>query len=147
MLPVKEFRGKSPEFWAVVKLVSQEIGYSHRATQELPSRIRAYTCPMSSPRFENGVSNPATMTSWLKMCPGTQRREPTYPGLNQPRTTWEIKEHYGTTTFGSRVADGVYETALDGYELNDLRDVGVEVEHYLFLDDRFTWWERCRLHR
>jgi len=54
---------------------------------------------------------------------------------------WEIKEYYGTKTFGSRVADGVYETALDGYELNDLRSVGVEVEHYLFLDDYFTWWE------
>ncbi len=64
-----------------------------------------------------------------------------YPGLNQPHAAWEIKEYYGTTTFGSRVADGVYETALDGYELNELRDVGVEVEHYLFLDDRFTWWD------
>ena len=29
---------------------------------------------------------------------------------------WEIKEYYYTTTFGSRVADGVYETLLDGLE-------------------------------
>jgi len=64
-----------------------------------------------------------------------------YPDVNQPHAAWEIKEYYGTTTFGSRVADGVYETALDGYELNDLREVGVDVEHYLFLDDRFTWWD------
>jgi len=64
-----------------------------------------------------------------------------YPEINHPHATWEIKEYYGTKTFGSRVADGVYETALDGYELNDLRAVGVEVEHYLFLDDHFTWWE------
>ena len=64
-----------------------------------------------------------------------------YPDVNAPVATWEIKEYYGTKTFGSRVADGVYETALDGYELNDLRSVGVEVEHYLFLDDYFTWWE------
>jgi hypothetical protein len=64
-----------------------------------------------------------------------------YPDVNAPIATWEIKEYYGTTTFGSRVADGVYETALDGYELNDLRSVGVEVEHYLFLDDYYTWWE------
>ncbi len=63
-----------------------------------------------------------------------------YPTLNHPHAAWEVKEYYGTTTFGSRVADGVYETALDGYELNDLRDVGVNVEHYLFLDDRWTWW-------
>lgn len=64
-----------------------------------------------------------------------------YPDVNHPHAAWEIKEYYGTTTFGSRVADGVYETALDGYELNDLRSEGIEVEHYLFLDDRFTWWE------
>jgi hypothetical protein len=63
-----------------------------------------------------------------------------YPDVNHPHAAWEIKEYYGTKTFGSRVADGVYETALDGYELNDLRSEGVEVEHYLFLDDRFTWW-------
>jgi hypothetical protein len=64
-----------------------------------------------------------------------------YPDVNHPHAAWEIKEYYGTKTFGSRVADGVYETALDGYELNDLRSEGVEVEHYLFLDDRFTWWD------
>jgi len=63
-----------------------------------------------------------------------------YPDVNHPHAAWEIKEYYGTKTFGSRVADGVYETALDGYELNDLRSEGVEVEHYLFLDDRYTWW-------
>jgi hypothetical protein len=73
-----------------------------------------------------------------------------YPDLNHPHAAWEIKEYYGTRTFGSRVADGVYETALDGYELNDLRSVGVEVKHYLFLDDRFTWWVKgksylCRI--
>jgi hypothetical protein len=65
-----------------------------------------------------------------------------YPTLNHPHATWEVKEYYDTKTFGSRVADGVYETALDGYELNDLRNVGVDVKHYLFLDDRFTWWEK-----
>lgn len=64
-----------------------------------------------------------------------------YPNVNKPHAAWEVKEYYGTKTFGSRVADGVYETALDGYELNELRVEGVEVGHYLFLDDRFTWWE------
>jgi hypothetical protein len=67
-----------------------------------------------------------------------------YPNVNHPHAAWEIKEYYGTKTFGSRVADGVYESALDGYELNELRAVGIEVEHYLFLDDRFTWWDRGR---
>jgi hypothetical protein len=64
-----------------------------------------------------------------------------YPTINHPHASWEIKEYYGTTTFGSRVADGVYETALDGYELDNLREAcGIEVKHYLFVDDRFTWW-------
>lgn len=63
-----------------------------------------------------------------------------YPTLNHPHAAWEVKQYYGTTSFGSRVADAVYETALDGYELNDLRDIGVDVKHYLFLDDHWTWW-------
>jgi hypothetical protein len=70
-----------------------------------------------------------------------RRMDGAYPELNHPIATWEIKEYYGTKTFGSRVADGVYETALDGYELNELRDADVEVKHYLFIDDRFTWWD------
>jgi len=31
-----------------------------------------------------------------------------------PIAVWEIKEYYYTKTFGSRVADGIYETLLDG---------------------------------
>src|SRR4051794_21257425 len=43
MFPVDDFRDKGPEFWALVKLVSQEIGYSHRGTRTVPSRPRAYS--------------------------------------------------------------------------------------------------------
>lgn len=40
----------------------------------------------------------------------------------------EIKEYYYTTTFGSRVAGGVYETLLDGMELDELaQNEGVRV--------------------
>ena len=38
-----------------------------------------------------------------------------------PIAVWELKEYYYTTTFGSRVADGIYETLLDGMELEDMR--------------------------
>ena len=31
-----------------------------------------------------------------------------FPSHVDPDAVWEIKEYYGTTTFGSRVADGVY---------------------------------------
>jgi hypothetical protein len=247
MLPVEEFRRQPPEFWAVVKLVSQLIGYSVRKKGSTPSRVRAYTSadvatalrqrgldpgdqaellqrvarysgvraellqgqvepnlmdrdqardlfeelrdaidppekllPMNKQKGEKRhhayLSCIVNMLTWRTLAErfgeaqfdwnprgpltfssdGMPLRtlfrwmDGAYPGLNQPIAAWEIKEYYGTTTFGSRVADGVYETALDGYELNDLRDVGVEVEHYLFLDDHWTWWQQgksylCRI--
>lgn len=59
-----------------------------------------------------------------------------------PIAVWEIKEYYYTTTFGSRVADGVYETLLDGMELSELQDnEGIEVKHYLMVDSHYTWWD------
>lgn len=65
-----------------------------------------------------------------------------YPTRIDPHAIWEVKEYYGTTTFGSRVADGVYETMLDGEELTELeRSESRKVLHYLLLDDRYTWWE------
>ena len=48
------------------------------------------------------------------------------------------EEYYGTTTFGSRVADGIYETILDGYEINQSPS---KIKHFLFVDDKFTWWK------
>jgi len=59
-----------------------------------------------------------------------------------PIAVWEIKEYYYTTTFGSRVADGVYETLLDGMELEELREhEKIDVKHYLIIDAHYTWWE------
>jgi hypothetical protein len=65
-----------------------------------------------------------------------------YPDVVNPHAVWEVKEYYGTTTFGSRVADGVYETMLDGFEFDELRRTeGRKIMHYLLVDDRFTWWD------
>jgi len=65
-----------------------------------------------------------------------------YPSVTNPIAVWEVKEYYGTTTFGSRVADGVYETMLDGEELAEFRTAtGRRILHYLCVDDYFTWWE------
>ncbi len=65
-----------------------------------------------------------------------------YPARVDPHAIWEVKEYYGTTTFGSRVADGVYETMLDGEECAELHlRTGRKVYHYLIVDDRFTWWD------
>lgn len=74
-----------------------------------------------------------------------------YPAISNPDAVWEVKEYYGTTTFGSRVADGVYETMLDGEELAEYRNQGgYHIRHYLIIDDRFTWWVKgksylCRI--
>lgn len=70
-----------------------------------------------------------------------RRVDGAFPRTVDPIAFWEIKEYYYTTTFGSRVADGVYETLLDGMEREELREhEGVEVKHYLIIDDRNTWW-------
>lgn len=62
-----------------------------------------------------------------------------------PIAIWEIKEYYYTTTFGSRVADGVYETLLDGLELEEVREhENIDVKHYLMIDDHNTWWNMGR---
>jgi hypothetical protein len=72
----------------------------------------------------------------------SRRYDGAMPSVANPLAVWEIKEYYGTTTFGSRVADGVYETLLDGFEINEAeRLFGKRVKHYLFVDDRFTWWD------
>jgi hypothetical protein len=71
-----------------------------------------------------------------------RRVDGAFPGIVNPVAIWEIKEYYYTTTFGSRVADGVYETLLDGMELQELRaSEGVHVLHYLIVDSHYTWWE------
>ncbi len=71
-----------------------------------------------------------------------RRVDGAFPSLVNPIAVWEIKEYYYTTTFGSRVADGVYETLLDGMELEELRvNEGVDVLHYLIVDGHYTWWE------
>ncbi|WP_026362724.1 DUF7687 domain-containing protein [Candidatus Pelagibacter communis] len=62
------------------------------------------------------------------------------PSIKNPKAVWEVKEYYGTTSFGSRVADGVYETLLDGLEINQIKTIKHRPKHFLFIDDKFTWW-------
>lgn len=71
-----------------------------------------------------------------------RRIDGAFPSVKNPIAVWEIKEYYYTTTFGSRVADGVYETLLDGMELEELRQSEkIDCKHYLMIDARFTWWD------
>lgn len=71
-----------------------------------------------------------------------RRVDGAFPSTVNPIALWEIKEYYYTTTFGSRVADGVYETMLDGMELEELHEhENIKVLHYLMIDAYYTWWE------
>jgi hypothetical protein len=71
-----------------------------------------------------------------------RRVDGAFPSVVNPIAIWEIKEYYYTTTFGSRVADGVYETLLDGLELEDLETTAHrKIQHLLVVDDYFTWWK------
>lgn len=81
----------------------------------------------------------------------SRRFDGAYPSIENPELVWEIKEYYYATTFGSRVADGVYETQLDGFEFKELYErTGRKVYHVLFVDAYRTWWIQgksylCRL--
>lgn len=71
----------------------------------------------------------------------SRRLDGAFPSPVNPIAVWEIKEYYYTTTFGSRIADGVYETLLDGMELEELQEhENIDVEHLLIIDARGTWW-------
>lgn len=68
-----------------------------------------------------------------------------FPSTKNPIAVWEIKEYYYATTFGSRVADAVYETQLDGFEIEELRiNKNQKILHYLMIDSHRTWWEKGR---
>lgn len=70
-----------------------------------------------------------------------RRVDGAFPSAVNPKAIWEIKEYYYTTTFGSRVADGVYETLLDGMELEELYEhEHIKILHYLIVDAHYTWW-------
>ena len=80
-----------------------------------------------------------------------RRVDGAFPSSINPVAIWEIKEYYYTTTFGSRVADGIYESLLDGLELEELKEhENIDVKHYLIVDAHDTWWKQgksylCRI--
>jgi len=244
--PVKRFLAQSPRFWANVRLISEQLGYTARGTGQVrapshaemrealrtlglntehlvdkrqrPTRLgttlRAYfkhradalngfveprlmdadqaralfeklrgelspTCPLPLNKQTGDKRAPAYLTGIVNMLieanaqglpcdhdprgltvitsDGTpvrtlaRRVDGAFPSIVDPVAVWEIKEYYYTTTFGSRVADGVYETLVDGMELLELRQrEGIQVKHYLMVDAHYTWWDcgrsyLCRL--
>lgn len=80
-----------------------------------------------------------------------RRFDGAFPSTIDPVAIWEIKEYYHTTSFGSRIADGVYVSKLDGMELNELyMNSSIYVRKYLIIDAYDTWWNKgisflCRI--
>lgn len=81
----------------------------------------------------------------------SRRLDGAFPSVVNPIAVWEIKEYYYTTTFGSRIADGVYETLMDGMEIEEMKLIeGIDVRHYFIADAYLAWWKHgksylCRL--
>jgi hypothetical protein len=134
-LPMNKQKGEKRHhnfLTCIVNMLTQDA-LGGRAFADNPRSLVAVTC---------GGGLIRTLSRWM---------DGAYPDTTDPHAVWEMKEYYGTTTFGSRVADGVYETMLDGEELAELEaNEGRRIRHYLMVDDRFTWWEcgrayLCRL--
>ncbi len=165
MTPDPRFIKLPKSFWAFVRLIGQECGYTERGRGEIlvPSREKVES------RLEKIDISPGSLTRRLlrietaakgKDCDYdpralttitsnrvplrtfARRMDGAFPSVVNPIAVWEIKEYYYTTTFGSRVADGVYETLLDGMEIEELATAeDINVLHYLMIDAHYTWWE------
>lgn len=71
----------------------------------------------------------------------SRRFDGAFPDIVNPQIVWEIKEYYYTTTFGSRISDGVYETLLDGHEINEFESfTDKNINHAFLIDSHRTWW-------
>jgi hypothetical protein len=78
----------------------------------------------------------------------SRRVDGAFPSTINPIAIWEIKEYYYTSSFGSRIADGVFVTMLDGIELKEVQESRVQldanskkVHHLLMVDGRGSWRE------
>jgi len=119
--------------------------------QKAAKKAPAYLTAMVNMLIESCIGDypcnydPLELTTFTKdQAPArtlARRVDGAFPSPVNPVALWEIKEYYYTTTFGSRIADGVYETLLDGMELQELATAEeIEALHYFIIDARDTWW-------
>ena len=138
--------------------------------EKLCARLTTWSCPVPQNKQKGAMKAPAYLTAMVNLlieenaeglpCDYdpralttitagktplrtlSRRVDGAFPSSVNPIAIWEIKEYYYTTTFGSRVADGVYETLLDGMELEELREhENIDIKHYLVVDAHYTWWD------
>jgi len=102
----------------------------------IESEVKWMSCDYDPRRLTTVTKDGAPLRTLARRVDGA------FPNIVNPVAIWEIKEYYYTTTFGSRVANGVYETLLDGLELEELREhESIDVKHYLMVDAYRTWWK------
>lgn len=140
-----------------------------RAAYEELLAGKTYRCPFPQNKQKGAMRAPAYLTCMVNMIVETsigeeecdfdpralttitvnnapvrtlaRRVDGAYPSVVNPKAIWEVKEYYYTTSFGSRIADGVFETMLDGMELEELHSSeNIRVRHYLMIDGYQTWW-------
>ena len=139
-LPLNKQKGEKKQiafFTAIINILAEKT-------------IREFTSLANGPGFDDDPRG--LMYIWDEdrhlIGASSRRFDGAYPSIE---IVWEIKEYYYATTFGSRVADGVYETQLDGFEFRELFNrTGRKVYHVLFVDAYMTWWKQgksylCRL--
>ncbi|GHN32799.1 hypothetical protein ME790_18700 [Lactobacillus delbrueckii] len=142
-LPLNKQKGEMKQiayFTAIINILAEKT-------------IRDCTGNIEELGFDDDPHNLTCFYNKNKEIIGTSSRrfDGAYTNTVNPSVVWEIKEYYYNKTFGSRIADGVYETQLDGYEFRDLkRNYDYDVYHILFIDAYDTWWNRgksylCRL--
>lgn len=94
----------------------------------IESTIGDYSCDYDPQQLTKITDNRSLVRTFSRRVDGA------FPSAIDPVAIWEIKEYYHTTTFGSRVAGGVYETLLDGMEVEELAiREGIDILHYLFV--------------
>lgn len=105
----------------------------------IESNMKGFSCDYSPMQLTSVTVKGAPLRTLARWVDGA------FPSAVNPIAIWEIKEYYYTTTFGSRIADGVYESLLDGMELEELREhEDIDVKHYLMVDAYKTWWDMGR---
>jgi hypothetical protein len=63
-----------------------------------------------------------------------------FPTARNPLSLWEVKEFYSSTTFGSRIADAIYEMMLFSEEAQTLQEeTNQELDLYLMTDGYEAW--------
>jgi hypothetical protein len=149
----KEFRRLKARLWRSCPLPMNKQKGSKKAEAYLTcmvnilieANLKDYRCDYDPRTLTTVTRNGRPLRTLARRIDGA------FPSTVNPIAVWEVKEYYYTTTFGSRVADGVYESLLDGMELEEIREQeGIDVKHYLFVDAQYTWWEcgksyLCRL--